>query len=58
MSYDDTWPENSLDKRCEVIRQTIHPVTIDELRRFAESAFPVVTDPWYEKFNDLLRSNP
>lgn len=58
MSYDDTWPDHSLDQRRAVIRQTIHPVTIEELKKFGEAAFPLVTDPWCEKFNDMLKSHP
>lgn len=57
MSYDDSWPENTLEDRREAVRKSIHPVTLDELRKFGETAFPLVTDPWCEKFNALLKGN-
>lgn len=58
MSTDDIWPEDIGGKRREVVRQTIRLVNRDELKQFGDSVFKVVTDPWCEKFNTMLRENP
>lgn len=58
MSYDDDWPEHTQEHRIDVIRQTIRKATMEELMDLSARNFPVVTDPWCEKFNALLNQHP
>lgn len=53
MSYDDDWSD-PLETRCEAIRKSIRPATVGELRDLCAQLFPVVTDPWAEKFTAFL----
>lgn len=57
MSYDD-WPDNTMENRRAMIRKTIHPVTIEELKQLGEKRFPIVTDPWCERYNTFLAAHP
>jgi hypothetical protein len=57
MSYDDDWPDNTMENRRLMVRKTIRPVTLDELKQLGEKRFPVVTDPWCVRFNDFLANN-
>jgi|LakMenE01Jun11ns_1017448.scaffolds.fasta_scaffold8914874_1 hypothetical protein len=56
MSYDD-WPDNTIENRLEMIRKTIQPTTTGELRKLCERYFPVVTDPWAERFTAFLNEH-
>ena len=56
MSYDDDWSD-PLETRREMIRKTIRPTTIGELRALGAKLFPVVTDPWAEKFGAFLNEH-
>lgn len=58
MSYDDDWPDQTLENRRLKILKTIRPISLDELRKIGELRFPIVTDPWCERFNDFLKSHP
>jgi hypothetical protein len=58
MSYDDDWPDNTMENRRVVVRKTIRPATLDELKQLGEKRFPVVTDPWCEKYSEFLKKNP
>jgi hypothetical protein len=58
MSYDDDWPDATHENRRAMIRKTIQPVSLDELKQLSEKRFPVVTDPWCARFNEFLASNP
>jgi len=53
MSYDDDWSD-PLEERREMIRKTIHPTTVGELRDLCAELFPIATDPWAEKFCGFL----
>lgn len=57
MSYDD-WPDNTMENRRKVVRETIHPATLEELKQLGEKHFPVVTDPWCERYNEFLKTHP
>jgi hypothetical protein len=57
MSYDDDWPDNTMENRRLLVRKTIRPVTIAELKQLAEKRFPVATDPWCARFNAFLVDN-
>lgn len=58
MSYDEDWPDNTMENRRVVVRKTIRPATLDELKQLGEKRFPVVTDPWCDKYNEFLKQNP
>jgi hypothetical protein len=58
MSYDDDWPDNTMENRRVVVRKTIRPATLDELKQLGEKRFAVATDPWCEKYNEFLKQNP
>ncbi len=57
MSYDDDWPEQTLETRRKVVTQTIRPATMEELKQLGEKHFTVVTDPWCERYNAFLTKN-
>jgi hypothetical protein len=57
MSYDDDWPDQSIENRRKTVRETIRPATLEELRQLGEKRFPVVTDPWCERFSAFLTKN-
>ena len=57
MSYDD-WPDNTMDNRRAWVRKTIRPATVEELRQLGVERFPVVTDPWCERYNAFLSGHP
>lgn len=53
MNYDDDWTDPA-QTRIEMARKTIRPATAEELKALCQQLFPVVTDPWAEKFNAFL----
>jgi len=57
MSYDQDWADETMEMRREMVRKTIRPATYDEVKALGEKRFTVVTDPWYERFSDFLRSH-
>lgn len=57
MSYDEDWPDNTQENRRAMVRKTIHPVSIEELKLLGEKLFPVVSDPWCERFNEFLKTH-
>jgi hypothetical protein len=54
MSYDDDWPDNTMENRRAVVRKTIRPATMEELKQLGAQRFPIATDPWCERFNAFL----
>lgn len=58
MSYDDDWPDQTLENRKYKIKKTIRPATLAELKQLGEKLFPVVTDPWCVRYNDFLTEHP
>jgi hypothetical protein len=57
MSYDD-WPDDTMENRRAVVRETIRPATLEELKQLGEKRFPVATDPWCERFSAFLAGHP
>ena len=57
MSYDDDWPDNTMENRRVAVRKTIRPATIEELRELGAKRFPLVTDPWCERFSEFLKQH-
>lgn len=58
MNYDDDWPEQTHEDRRAMVRKTIHPVTVAELKTLGEKRFLVVSDPWCERYNQFLADHP
>jgi hypothetical protein len=54
MSYDDTWPDETLEARKAAVRKTIHTIPVDQLRQIGESLFPIANDPWAERLRAFL----
>lgn len=57
MSYDDDWPDQTLENRKLAIRNTIRRADIGELRALGEKHFKVATDPWCEHYNKFLNEH-
>jgi hypothetical protein len=57
MSYDEDWPDNTMENRRVVVRKTIRPSTFEELKQLGVQRFPIVTDPWFERFNQFLEQH-
>lgn len=57
MSYDDDWPDNTMENRRAVVRKTIRPATMEELKELGEKRFTVVTDPWCERWAQFLKNH-
>jgi hypothetical protein len=53
----DDWPDNTIEDRRAMVRKTIRTTTVDELKQLCERLFPVVTDPWAERFNTFLNEH-
>ncbi len=58
MSYDDDWPDQTLENRRAMVSKTVRPATLDELKELGEKRFPIVTDPWCVRYNDFLNQHP
>lgn len=57
MSYDDDWPDQTLENRKLMIRKTIRRAEISDLRALGDKYFKVVTDPWCEHYNKFLQEH-
>ena len=57
MSYDDDWPDNTMENRRVAVRKTIRPATLEELRELGAKRFPLVTDPWFERFSEFIKQH-
>lgn len=57
MSYDDDWPDQTWENRRMMIKKTIRPVTLAELKQLGEKRFPIVTDPWCIRYGEFLTHN-
>lgn len=57
MSYEDFNTDNLTEARTEAIRDSIHPITLPELKALGESLFPSAEHPWREKYFSFLNEN-
>ena len=57
MPHDD-WPQDLMELRKASIRQTIRRVGRDELLALGAERFPVVTDPWCERYFGFIKRHP
>lgn len=58
MNDDEVWPDNTMETRRVAIRKSIRPATLEELQQLGEKCFPVVTDPWAERYAQFLKHHP
>jgi hypothetical protein len=56
MNYDD-WTNDTLEKRREAISSTIRPATMQELEELGVKSFPIVTDPWFDRYQNFLKKH-
>jgi hypothetical protein len=54
MSYDDDWPDQTMENRRISILKTIRPISHDELKSLGETRFPIVTDPWCARYHAFI----
>lgn len=54
----DEWPQDLMELRKASIRQTIRRVSREELQELGIERFPVVTDPWCERYFDFIKQHP
>lgn len=45
------------EARRKAIAETIHPISVEELKTLGEGLFPIVDHPWREKFFTFLSEN-
>jgi len=57
MAYDNQSMDEVMEARREAIRDSIHTITVEELRSLGESLFPYAEHPWREKFFTFLAEN-
>lgn len=58
MLYDNEWLDEALEARRKWVRETIHPVTLEELQALGEERFVIATDPWAEAYRKFLAEHP
>ncbi|MES2657538.1 MAG: hypothetical protein V4689_02915 [Verrucomicrobiota bacterium] len=58
MSYDDDWPDMTWENRRLMIKKTIRPISLTELKQLGEKRFPIVTDPWCIRYYEFLATHP
>jgi hypothetical protein len=46
------------DSRRQAIADTIHPVTLEDLKTLGEGLFPYHDHPWREKYFTFISENP
>jgi hypothetical protein len=46
------------EERRKGIEQSIHPVTVEELKTLGEGLFPFLDHPWRERYFAFLAENP
>ena len=54
----DDWPQDMMELRKQAVRKTIRRASLEELMRLGEACFPVVTDPWCERYFTFLKEHP
>ncbi len=57
MPHDD-WPTDTIELRKAAIRKTIRRVPQAELLALGEERFPIVTDPWCERYFSFVKGHP
>lgn len=53
----DEWPQEMMELRKAALRNSIRRVTKEELLKLGEERFPVVSDPWCERYFSFIKEN-
>jgi hypothetical protein len=57
MAFDNLNMDEVTEARREAIRDTLHTITVEELRSIGESLFPSAEHPWRDKFFGFISEN-
>lgn len=57
MNYDNDWPDQTRELQKAAARKTIRHATMEELMKLGEARFPVVSDPWCERYFTFLKKH-
>lgn len=57
MSYDNEWLNQTLEARAKSVRESIRPVSVEELKRLGSERFSSVSDPWAESYKAFLEEH-
>lgn len=49
--------EELTDERCKAIEESIHTISLDELKALGEEMFPYLDHPWHETFFNFITEN-
>lgn len=58
MPSEDLNLDDLTEARRKAIVETIHPISVEELKALGEGLFPSTDHPWREKFFKLIAENP
>lgn len=58
MSYDEDWHVNSLDRNRDIVRKTIRPATVAELKDLGARRFSQSEDDMLLRYNAFLDQHP
>ena len=58
MAFDTVNMEEITKARRKAIAESIRTISIEELKALGERLFPLVEDPWREKFFGFITENP
>jgi len=53
----DEWLEIDMENRRAAVRKTIRPATLAELKELAPVLFPVLPDPWADRYDAFLNDH-
>jgi hypothetical protein len=57
MAFDNLNMDEVTEARREAIRDTIHTMTVEEVRALGENLFPSAEHPWRDRFFDFVSEN-
>jgi hypothetical protein len=57
MAFDNLNMDELAESRREALRDSVHTISIEELRSLGEGLFPYAEHPWREKFFRFLDEN-
>jgi len=57
MAFDNLNMDEVTEARRDAIRDSIHPITVEELKALGEGIFPYADHPWREKFFSFIAEN-
>jgi hypothetical protein len=57
MAFDNLNMDEVTEARREAIRDTIHTISVEELRALGENLFPSAEHPWRDRFFNFISEN-